>query len=291
MHFLAAPYLIANAYHDEAPPVLVACVRNPVDQAISWWKYENSAISWGESIGLKEWNTDLRSREFKNALETIGTALAFSRSNFVKELYSNAEKLGEASQPRRSLFKLLTKGIERLPSWAITWPAGQMGTFGRSGRYFDNIARYNKVFTAAFSRNQNSALDIGSSNEGDCKQGVTTSKGGRSVSQHKMGYVHIIPLESQSSSQSLNSALRPVLEQCFQRRKFSHSFAVNCVGGAIARHNSSVPSPGMRNGGTAQRNASVALSDPKKEPNRQDIALLQKCFEKETAWYSQFQQC
>ena len=44
----AVPYLIAKAYKDagQPPPVLVACVRNPVDQAISWWRYENNAMLW-----------------------------------------------------------------------------------------------------------------------------------------------------------------------------------------------------------------------------------------------------
>jgi hypothetical protein len=42
------PYLIAKAYRDanQPLPVLVACVRNPVDQAISWWRFENNAMSW-----------------------------------------------------------------------------------------------------------------------------------------------------------------------------------------------------------------------------------------------------
>lgn len=42
----AVPQLIAKAYRDagQPPPILVACVRNPVDQAVSWWRYENSAM-------------------------------------------------------------------------------------------------------------------------------------------------------------------------------------------------------------------------------------------------------
>jgi len=44
----AVPYLIAKAYRDagQPPPVLVACVRDPLDQAVSWWKYENNAMLW-----------------------------------------------------------------------------------------------------------------------------------------------------------------------------------------------------------------------------------------------------
>lgn len=42
----AVPHLVAKAYRDagQPPPVLVACVRNPVDQAVSWWRYENNAM-------------------------------------------------------------------------------------------------------------------------------------------------------------------------------------------------------------------------------------------------------
>lgn len=44
----AVPHLIAKAYRDagQPPPVLVACVRDPVDQALSWWRYENNAMIW-----------------------------------------------------------------------------------------------------------------------------------------------------------------------------------------------------------------------------------------------------
>jgi hypothetical protein len=43
-----APFLIARAYADAGvdPPIMIACVRDPVSQAISWWRYENNAILW-----------------------------------------------------------------------------------------------------------------------------------------------------------------------------------------------------------------------------------------------------
>lgn len=49
-----APYLIAEAYRaaGQPPPVLVACVRDPVDQAISWWRYENNAMQWYVNLGF-----------------------------------------------------------------------------------------------------------------------------------------------------------------------------------------------------------------------------------------------
>lgn len=44
----SAPHLIAKAYKvaGQPPPILVACVRDPVDQAVSWYTYEHNAISW-----------------------------------------------------------------------------------------------------------------------------------------------------------------------------------------------------------------------------------------------------
>ena len=44
----AVPHLVAKAYRDarQPPPVLVACVRDPTDQAVSWWRYENNAMLW-----------------------------------------------------------------------------------------------------------------------------------------------------------------------------------------------------------------------------------------------------
>jgi hypothetical protein len=43
-----APHLIAHAYRQagQPPPILIACVRNPVDQAMSWWNYEQAAMQW-----------------------------------------------------------------------------------------------------------------------------------------------------------------------------------------------------------------------------------------------------
>jgi hypothetical protein len=44
----SAPYLIAQAYREagQPPPVLIACVRNPADQALSWWDYEKNGMSF-----------------------------------------------------------------------------------------------------------------------------------------------------------------------------------------------------------------------------------------------------
>jgi len=89
----SAPYLIAEAYRNSNTPlpVLIACVRDPKDQAMSWWKYENNAIAWGEGMGLKQHNTKLRGTEYPP--KTFVNAVVFSRGKRVSELYERAENL------------------------------------------------------------------------------------------------------------------------------------------------------------------------------------------------------
>ncbi|KAL7488219.1 hypothetical protein ACHAW6_013795 [Cyclotella cf. meneghiniana] len=216
-----APYLIAGAYTGNAPPVLVACIRNPVEQAISWWQYENNAMTWGESMGLREWNSDLRSDRYPP--KTILDALEYSKSSVVRQAYKDAESLvktmidlkcfswGEnkfkAGNDEKNLSIKETKCwviglIQRLsnlshnqvltlPSWAITWPCGQLSVIGQG--YSRNLKRYNEVFQSAFSL----------SDEGD-EMGYQKTK-------NRMGCVHIIPLESQTNMIELKSSLRPIL--------------------------------------------------------------------------------
>jgi len=141
-----APYLIAEAYHHYTntscrPPLLIACIREPISQAISWWRYENAAIIWGQNMGLNEWNLQLRSPNYPP--KTILNALHFSSSPFVETRYRDAESL--------VTYMLRTKSrYIHMPSWAITWPAGQMSVFGRSSKYRTNIEKYERVFESYF---------------------------------------------------------------------------------------------------------------------------------------------
>eukprot|EP00579_Thalassiosira_antarctica_P010751 CAMPEP_0201916438 /NCGR_PEP_ID=MMETSP0903-20130614/6067_1 /ASSEMBLY_ACC=CAM_ASM_000552 /TAXON_ID=420261 /ORGANISM="Thalassiosira antarctica, Strain CCMP982" /LENGTH=470 /DNA_ID=CAMNT_0048452243 /DNA_START=228 /DNA_END=1637 /DNA_ORIENTATION=- len=293
----SVPYLIASSYQgNESPPVLVACIRNPVDQAISWWKYENNAISWGESIGLKEWDTGLRSPQYPP--KTIADALELSRSDFVLKAYSNAEKLVKeliqrdddrnTSSATKSLFKLFTGDIKRLPSWAITWPAGQLSSIGRSCNYARNIERYNHVFSTAFEGKQSGASNIGNSTERNCNNNVATSKQKipndtsmdhseetrHTNTQNQIGFVHVVPIECQSSGRALNLAIRPMLDQCVQRcvhrRKLSYETVMLTMDCAINRLCESFE--------MTRRNPSAMLSNLEKEPSQEDIAMLHKCF-------------
>jgi hypothetical protein len=186
-----APYLIANAYKrcNIPPPILVVCTRHPVDQAISWWQYENNAILWGESMGLKEWNTDLRSKHYPP--KTIQEALEYSKSVFVQKAYSDAECLVKS---KLSVKESRWMHIVTLPSWAITWPGGQLSIFGKGFRA--NIEMFNRVFGSNF--------------------GQTTSETKR-AGCNKIGCIHVAPLEYQASGSRLNLLLRPILVDVVQR--------------------------------------------------------------------------
>lgn len=275
-----APYLIARAYghrnkingkdvcnkyqstecNERYPPILVACTRNPVDQAVSWWKYENNAISWGETMGLNEWNSDLRS--IKYPPKSIGDALYYSKSEFVLNAYSDAESLvGSLIHQRCSdcgenhNAVQLNESTNRLPPWAMTWPCGQMSTIGRG--FSSNIQRYNNVFKAAFGSNVGDEL---------------TSEG----KQNPIEYVHIVPLESQTNGTWLRESLRPILSDVVRRstrqRKRSYSFFMPHMDSAVDRVCSD------SNNIMSWRNTGVKLTNPALEPSDAELALLHRHF-------------
>jgi len=280
-----AAYLIASAYQGtESAPVLVACVRKPVEQALSWWKYENNAISWGESIGLIEWNTDLRSQRYPP--KSIADAIEFSESEFVKNAYSSAENLvanlieQQRNQPR-SISKLLTGHIKYLPPWAITWPAGQLSTIGRSGHFAQNIKRFNDVFFAAFgnSQGENSWEDLISPSSVESVQTIPNkvTTGQSEKSSCAIGLVHIVPLECQSNGKSLKSVMSPVLSGIVHRRKLPCATTIPVMNEALDKLWTE------DNFVATRRNSSTALE---KEPSQEDLVILNEYFESDTAWYS-----
>mmetsp|Transcript_26210 Transcript_26210/g.63876 ORF Transcript_26210/g.63876 Transcript_26210/m.63876 type:complete len:258 (+) Transcript_26210:168-941(+) len=135
-----AAYLIAQAYREagQKPPILIACVRRPVDQALSWWKYENNAMTWGEGMKLNKWNASLRGQLYPP--RSVEDAMDYSRSDNVENMYQRAESLIiETVNNRRFL---------RLPQWAVTWPGGQLSAIGRASCFASNICRYERVFSS-----------------------------------------------------------------------------------------------------------------------------------------------
>jgi len=245
-----APYLIAEAYRmaNQHPPVLVACVRNPVDQAISWWKYENNAILWGEGMGLVENNIVLRSKEYPPV--TIGKALDFSQSEYVSETYAQAERVIV------SLINDVTTGKMKhvkLPPWAITWPCGQLGSFGRSGNYATNIQRYERVFSNKFRYNEY------------CP---TREKKREDKTLEKLKYITVVPFKKIIDVKSSNFVLESILTKAAMRQSKEDMVAFK---DAIRIHFS------MHKGTNVHRNSSSSFSNMN-EPTLIDKQKLEACF-------------
>jgi hypothetical protein len=195
--YLTSPtsaYLIAEAYRQarvSTLPVLVACVREPVSQALSWWRYENNAMLWGQDMGLTEWNSELRTSSYPPT--TIVDALKFSNSIFVEKSYVEAESLVQSLVHRGST-------CIRLPSWAITWPAGQLGVFGRNSKYWDNLTRYERVFGSYCNRGLMSSHDMG-------------TKFQPHFSKYEYNFQFILVIRTEDLSTDLNPFLSKVLER------------------------------------------------------------------------------
>ncbi len=259
----SAPYLIASTYQNEnsasgecIPPSLVACVRNPLDQAVSWWKYENNACSWGESMGLTEWNTSLRSIDYPP--KSIGDALKFSQSSFIRKAYDDAEHFAKKLITQQTSNNSFGYRIKRLPNWAITWPGGQLSTIGRSGKYSANISRYNNVFDALFGEKVEDSLKR----------------------KPRAGFVHLVPIEKQSSGQLLKTALRPIFADCMirsaHRGNKQPSFAdlmanIDCAVDKVCAEDNFNTS--------RRRNSGSSLANTDLEPSSSDINELTKYFE------------
>jgi len=146
-----AAYLIAEAYREagQKPPILIACVRRPVDQALSWWRYENNAMKWGEGMMLNKWNVRLRGQLYPP--RSLEHAIKYSRSDHVENMYQRAERLFVETVEKRSFL--------RLPQWSVTWPGGQLGAIGRNSCFARNISRYERVFSNSRSHEHIQALE------------------------------------------------------------------------------------------------------------------------------------
>ena len=271
-----APALIAETYRKagQDPPILVACVRDPVDQAISWWRYENNAMEWGSSMGLSEWNTSLRTAMYPP--QSIGKALEFSMSAAVQKLYAEAESLVTLRQnvstasDTRSLDRtdLAVQLRYRLPSWAITWPGGQLSTIGRNGNYVANIQRYERTFRDIFPRRAPQEED-----ENNAKL--------------LLRYVTVIPIEYMSSGVRIQDALVSIMNQVTERQyrctktDCDHPL-VHKAKDAARVYNDSVQVL-FKSNVKVRRNSGTKLVNAHMEPDLADHAMLAKFFSKNTA--------
>ncbi|GMH75687.1 hypothetical protein TL16_g06844 [Triparma laevis f. inornata] len=136
-----APVLVADAFRGEEPPIIIGMVREPIEQTVSWWKFENAAMNWGKSMGLTSPNISLRTKQYWS--KSIGEALKFSFNPLTEAAYVAAE--GTVTQMDKGKLERF-----RLPDWAITWPNGQLTGIGRNGKFSENVARWEKAFNKAF---------------------------------------------------------------------------------------------------------------------------------------------
>jgi len=191
-----APYLLAEAYikAGKPPPILLACVRNPVDQAVSWWKYENSAIQWGESMGLKNNHDQLRSKLYPP--KTFSSALDYSLSPSISSGYVAAEDLVR-NKSHSQMSGLM------LPPWSLTWPGGQLTGVGRSGNFNENILRFENVFNYKFMGGEGEFSNNPLRSSSNSSNSSKSSKNNGSNRQ----FVRVVNLEELNDSTALKDLL------------------------------------------------------------------------------------
>ena len=247
----AAPYLIAQAYRDAGlpPPILVACVRDPVDQAVSWWRYENNAMLWGSSMGLHQWNIELRSPQYPPL--TISGALEFSLSETVDEAYRMTEDLfrGSECKDKKSFF---------LPPWAMTWPGGQLTGIGRNGCYAANIQRYERVFSEVFLARG----EVIGGQEARSEEAPVTIN---------LQFVNVVPVDFLGDEQKLNLTLTSLMSQIDQRQGGSCPSLKECM-------------PDVHASNQIKRNVNEVLTQASYlEPTQEDTERLEAFFSKVSA--------
>lgn len=264
--YLTSPtcaYLIAEAYRlrKEPPPILVACVRDPVTQAISWWRYENNAMIWGSQMNLEYWNTDLRSKYYPP--KSIKEACEFSSSRQIQELYENAEKIVQAFTKDEQ--RVIHRGIFSLPSWAITWPGGQLTGIGRNGNFSSNIKRYERVFSNVFpSKSNNSSI---------------------TPAESKLKYVNVVPLScGKNSNRRMQEVLIRIMMQVRTRQALLSASSSNLEKMILLKNEQGKgeTDQSLAGGDHVHRNAGVKLAQSNMEPTESDLKQLKLIFQEDT---------
>ena len=138
--YLTAPCTPALLRAACGPDVRIfVCLREPVSQNVSWWRFEQAAVAWGDSMGLSTDSVPAFRRNYPPA--SLAAAHALSRGEAVTNLYNDAEALvgtEPASAPGTQL--------SVLPNWAVTWPNGHLSVAARNGMYHRNLKRWFKWF-------------------------------------------------------------------------------------------------------------------------------------------------
>jgi len=147
----AAPVFDACASHLNAPWAatlmreacpdagLAVVLRRPEEQNVSWWKLEQSALAWAESMGM---SSHFLREDYPP--KTFSEALQLSRSTRIEALYKEGERAGArylaADGP------LARIAAAWLPEHLLPFPGGQLAALAHMGRYADNIRSFGDAF-------------------------------------------------------------------------------------------------------------------------------------------------
>jgi len=125
--YLNSPWVAGMIKNITPNAVVVACIREPVAQNESWWKFEGNSQVWANSLGLPSKPAPFR---INYPPRSMGDAIRLSQSIEIKKLFDKAEGI---------------KG-PFLPSWAVPTPNGQLSGLTQMTWYARNIERYVELF-------------------------------------------------------------------------------------------------------------------------------------------------
>lgn len=152
-------------------------------------------------MGLTEWNIELRSSSYPPT--SFHNSIDFSLSKETETAYKLAEQLFQHVNDTQNSIKDSSTSYF-LPPWAMTWPSGQLSTFGRNGRYTTNIKRYEEVFQKVFGEKGKIPPDLKIPNN-----------------KSKCHYVNVVPFEYLSNISKVTYVLECLSKQIGARRILS----------------------------------------------------------------------
>ena len=129
--YLSAPW-VPRLVHKVAPnAVLIACVREPVAQAVSWWRFECHAMDWAATMGLDA-APSIRGHDYPPP--SLFAAFTRAMSQHVRKQWAHA-----------ATSHALVMGDAILPPSIGTTPGGQLASIGIAGCYFDSLIAWERV--------------------------------------------------------------------------------------------------------------------------------------------------
>jgi hypothetical protein len=196
-------------------------------------------------MGLTGWNTELRSRVYppKQICDTLK-----------QEYLSAFESLYETSTAEKVVQMFPLKG-KKIPDEMITWPGGQLSAIGRSGKYYENIIRYERAFEKTFEKNNQES------------------------EQHTaLRFINVMPLEDIKHETILAKRIEFVFSKRFTPSEMKAIFASVKAGPVRVLR---VKSEGNVKEKGIHRNKGTPLLNKEKEPTNDDRRRLTKHFEED----------